>query len=403
MTEKEEPTMPKNSFTQRARLLALAVAAVLALAPSASRSADTLEVPVILAISGPLALVGQPLAQSLEALQRSVNATGGINGRQLQFTILDDASNLETTVQLANQLINKKVPLFLGPTNVASCRAVAPLVTAGPLQYCFSPGGQTTGYSYASGYSTPAAFATAVEYFHALGYRRFAVLDPTDATGQDGDRSLAAVLALPAYRDITVVAQEHYNIGDISVAAQLSRIKAANPQVLFAWATGTPIGNVLRNIRDGGIDLPIFTSHGNLSFTVMKQFGDLVPPSGLYFAGPLFLARELLRGPARNGVEAYVKGLDAVGLKPDGISSLGWDAGTVVVDALRHVPNPTADSLRAYIDGIHGLGGSAAVFDFRDGSHRGISASGILIAKWNPQTSTFIPVSQPGGKPLRGR
>ena len=135
----------------------------------------------------------------------------------------------------------------------------------------------------------------------------------------------------------------------------------------------------------------------------MKQFGDLVPPAGLYFAGPLFLARDFLRGTARTGVDAYVKGLDTMGLKPDGISSLGWDAGTVVIDALRHVPNPTPDTLRAYIDQIHGLGGSAAVFDFRDGSHRGISSTGILIAKWNPQTASFVPVSQPGGKPLGRR
>ena len=227
------------------KLLALSFALVLAFGPAASRAADTLEIPVILAISGPLAIVGQPLAQSLEALQKSVNQAGGVNGRPVQFTILDDASNLETTVQLANQLINKKVPIFLGPTNVASCRAVAPLVTTGPLQYC-SPAVKPL-------ILTPAATRRLLPLPPRWNISRARLsplrrADPTDATTRMVRRWPRSWL--PAYRDITVVAQSTTTSAISARPRELSRIKAPTRSALRV-GHGAPIGSVLRNIRDG--------------------------------------------------------------------------------------------------------------------------------------------------------
>ncbi len=89
-----------------------------------------------------------------------------------------------------------------------------------------------------------------LNFFHQHGWRRLAMLMPTDATGQDGEQSLDAALARPENHDITVVAREHFNISGISVAAQVAHIEATKPDVLYAWTTW-------RAARDGASRPPI--------------------------------------------------------------------------------------------------------------------------------------------------
>ncbi len=388
----------------------LAVIAALSLVPLAARSAAAagppVDVPVIVSLTGPAAFLGNTSRKSLEILEKWANETGGIQGRPLQFNFMDDATNPQNTVQLANQVIASKAPIMIGSSLVATCHAIAPLFEkAGPVQYCLSPGGVTPkhGYSFATSYSTPDVFMTAVKYFRDRGFTRIALLEPTDATGQDGEHAFDAAMA--KYPELKLVAREHFNPTDISVAAQISHIKAANPQVLFAWATGAPIATVLHGAIDAGLDIPIFTSHGNMSYLAMAQLSPLAPKAGLFFGAPRFVAHDTMpNGPAKTGVDTFIRLLTAAGVKPDGAYSQAWDTGLVVLDALRHVgPNGTPDQFRDYIEQIHGLAGSSVVMDFRDGSQRGVPGSAILIARWNPPTNAWVAVSEPGGKPIASR
>lgn len=390
------------------RAISLCVMLALLASVGARAAGEPVTVPVLISLTGPFALVGNAQKLALETLAKTVNESGGVNGRTLQFDFLDDATNTANTIQLANQLIARKAPVVIGPSFVATCRAVTPLfAAAGPVNYCMSSSGPTPkdGYSFTAGYSTVAANRVALSYFRQRGLHKLALLFPTDATGQDGENTLNEALALPENKDMTVVAREHFNISDISVAAQIAHIKASNPDVLDAWTTGASLGTVLHGLQYNGYDLPVLTSYGNLLYSTMSQFGDLAPKAGLYFAGPQFIGREFLpKGAALAGVDTFLKAFAGAGAKPDAVLSTEWDAGLVVVDALRHVPaNPSADDVRRYIETIHGLSGAAATFDFRDGSQRGISAATILMAKWDPNAKTFVPVSMPGGKPLANR
>jgi branched-chain amino acid transport system substrate-binding protein len=380
------------------------LAATLALAPiGGSAAGEPVTVPVVLSETGPFALIGKVQRLALETLMKTVNAQGGINSRPLQFEFLDDASTAANSVQLTNRLVNEKVPVMIGPSFVATCRAVAPLVTAGPVQYCMSPAGPTPkdGFSFVGGMSNAASARVSLNYFRGRGWHRLALFTPTDATGQEGEQDFNEAVASPAGRGMTIVVRDHFNISDISVAAQIARIQAAKPDVVIAWTTGAPLGTVLRGLQFSGYSVPVITSWGNLLYSAMNQFGDLAPPAGLFFTAPRFLAANVLRGADRNAVDTFVKAMEGANLRPDAVLATEWDVGLVVVDALQHAgPNPTADQVRRYIEGIHGLPGAAATFDFRDGSQRGVSPTTIVVGRWDPVAKTFVAASAPGGKPL---
>ena len=191
-----------------------------------------------------------------------INKAGGIHGQDLHFIVHDDQTNPQTAVQLANQVIASKPAIVLGSTLVALCSAMAALMQNGPVMYCFSPGIHPAAGSYvfSSNVSTEDLASGQIRYFRLMGWTRIAIMTSADATGQDAERVLDNVLALPENKDVTIVDRAHFNITDVSVAAQIEHIREAKPQAFIAWTSGSPIATVFKGIVQAGLDIPVATT-----------------------------------------------------------------------------------------------------------------------------------------------
>ena len=116
----------------------------------------------------------------------------------------DDQSNPRVTVQLVQGLLAKHVPVILGPSGPDACAAATPLLAQnGPVLYCLSPTAQAQpgGYVFLTQFSGESGMAVDVRYLRERGLRKIAFITSTDATGQDAERALNAVLAPPRKRD----------------------------------------------------------------------------------------------------------------------------------------------------------------------------------------------------------
>ena len=141
----------------RAALTAAAVLVfALAARGAAPPSGPPYEINVILPLTGGAAFLGQTEWRTLQVLERFENSSGGIQGRPIHLAVQDDQTSPQLGVQLANQVLAKKVPVLLGSALVAICRAMAPLMKDGPVMYCFSPGihPDEGSYVFTSGVST---------------------------------------------------------------------------------------------------------------------------------------------------------------------------------------------------------------------------------------------------------
>jgi ABC-type branched-subunit amino acid transport system substrate-binding protein len=228
------------------------------------------------------------------------------------------------------------------------------------------------------------------------------MLSTTDASGQDGDASLAAALKRPEFADMTLVALEHYGVTDPTANAQLSRIKASGAQAMFAWGTGTPIGTVFRGISDLGIDMPVAVSAGNLVYPVMKQYAALLPP-GMVSAGvPSVAVNSIAPGPLHDAVKLYVDSFKAQGVDPDVSQADAWDPALIVVSAFKKLgAGATAPQIKDYISSLHGFVAANGIYDFRDGSQRGLNASSGIMVRWDPSRNTWVAISKFGGAALK--
>lgn len=386
-------------------LLAVAVAA-LVVGGAPVRAADPYEINAILSLTGPAGFAGSEQKRALGALETFVNRTGGIGGRPVHFVVYDDTTNAQTAVQLANQLMQKNVPVIIGPDLVANCRAVAPLIVQGPVTYCTSPGAPIAlggGYMFAASTANPDVFKAATRYFREKGWHKVALLAPIDATGQEGEASLKEALALPENKDVQLVAIEHFTTSDLTVAAQLARLKQTDPNVLVVWTSGTSYGTVLRNAIDAGIDLPIMATSANTTYAQMDQLKDYQPKGGLYFPGPLYMARDRLpAGPTRDAVDDFLKSVREAGTEPIVPHTFIWDSGLLIVSILRRTgTNVTAKQLHDEFEKLSGVTGVNGPYDFRDGSQRGLGLSSVLLARWDKEHHAFVAASEPGGKPLK--
>jgi len=391
-------------MTLRPRLLTLATAALLcaSIAPATS-AGEPYEINAIVSLTGSAAFLGKEEQQALEAVEKVQNARGGIGGRPIHFVVADDQSSPQVSVQLTNAVIAKKAAVVLGSSLVAQCNAMAALVKEnGPVQYCFSPGihPEHGGYTFSSSVSTRDQAIAMVRYFRLRGWKRIGLLTSTDATGQDAERNFIGAVALPENRGVTLVAQEHFNPSDVSVTAQLEKIKGAGPQAIVGWTTGTPFGTVLRGVAETGIDLPIGAGNGNIIYAQMQQYKQFLPKQ-LYFAGvQYFRDPAQITGPLKTAIATFDKAIAPA--KPDLGQGLGYDPAMIVVDVLRKLgPNANAKQVRDAILALHGYVGINGVYDFHSGDNRGLGVGNAVLVRYDVQRDLFVPVSQPGGAPLK--
>lgn len=387
-------------------IIALSVSGILAMALQGSaKPADAYDINVILPLTGGASFLGKEEQKALRLAEPIVNKAGGIKGQPVHFEFYDDQSNPQTGVQLSNRVIGAKPAVLLGSSLVAVCNAMVPLMQDGPMTYCFSPGIHPPpgSYVFTSSVSTLDLADAMIRYFRLKGWTRLAFLTSADATGQDAERGLDEVVGRSENRDVTVVDHAHFNITDVSVAAQIEHIKAANPQALIAWSTGTPIATVFKSIIQAGLDIPVGTTNGNMTYAQMTQYASFLPKQ-LYIAAPEWVQHEgvITLDPAVEAAQKrFFDAFKATNEKPDIAATLAWDPLMIVVDALQHIgPTATPQQLRDYVGGLKGFAGINGIYDFSKVPQRGLNVQDAIVTLWSPTAQTWQLVSKPTGIPL---
>jgi branched-chain amino acid transport system substrate-binding protein len=390
----------------RVRWLPWVVVALLSVWPVAPLpAAEPFEINAILSMTGAGAFIGTAESRTLNVIEDQTNRAGGVRGRSIRFHVWDDQSNPQVSVQIANALIAAGVAVIVGPTIPATCLALQPLVEKnGPLMFCLNPSIHPAAGSFAfsAGEDSTDVAVVILRYLKARGFTRIASLHATDASGADLDRSFETAFALPEMRSLTLVAHERFNPTDVSVSAQIARIKAANPQALLTWTAGTPLGTVLRGAHDGGLSIPIVTSGGNMNLVQIRQYASFMPPELLFSAQIAWTPGNVGPGPIRDAQRAYDTAIRAAGYQPDAGYTIAWDPAHLVIDAYRRRGfDASAAQVRDAIVGLHGWIGIDGVYDFAGVPQRGLDQNAAQVEAWDAKRGDFIAVSTRGGRIAR--
>jgi branched-chain amino acid transport system substrate-binding protein len=393
--------MPIGMYSRRIAAVGAAFACALLAVPLAA--ADVVEIPVVLPLTGPAAFLGKGTMQGVQGVEDLTNRTGGIGGKKVHFTVQDDQSSPKVAVELLNGILEHKPAIVMGSTIVATCRAMAALIKDGPVMYCFSPGlhPDDKSYAFSGNVSTEDSIDVGLNYLAKSGLARIGVITATDSTGQDADKAIDAAVAA-AHGAITIVDREHFNPTDVSVSAQIAKIKGANPQALVAWITGTPVATVFHAVKDLGLDVPVYTSNGNSISAFLKQWSSVLPATLMLPASPNVVPQQVTDRAAKAAINVYVDEMKRLGFTPDIMNGTGWDPTMLIVSALRKLgPDAAAADVHTYLENLNGFTGILGKYDFRTASQRGLGRDAVYIARWDAPNEAWIAVSRAGGVPIR--
>jgi branched-chain amino acid transport system substrate-binding protein len=203
------------------------------------------------------------------------------------------------------------------------------------------------------------------------GITRIAVLTGNDGFGKGGKGQLEALA--PEY-GLSIVANEVYDVKATDFSDVVAKVKAANPQAVVNWTVAPAQSIVPKNMKQLGLDVPLFHSHGFGNLKYVEQAG--VAAEGILFpAGRLLVADQLPDShPQKKVLTTYKKDYEA--LYKEDVSTFGghaYDALMVVVEGLRKAGKPDRERVRDAIENLKGFVGTAGVFNYSPTDHTGLA------------------------------
>ncbi len=374
-------------------ILALALS-VLALGwgvPTATAQ-EAYKVGAIFSITGPGSSLGIPERDTALMIEADVNAKGGVKGpdgklHPLKIVIYDDASDETKAVLAAKKLIDEdKVTAIVGTTLSGTSLAIldtvqkaeVPLVSCAAAAKIVEPAADRK-WVFKTPQSDFLITGVLADYLKAKGLTKVAWLNVDYAFGQLGwiEFEKAAQKA-----GLTIVANEKFGQKDVDMTAQLTKVKAANPQATVIWSIPPSASIATKNYADLGIQAPMFQSHG----VGNKKYIELAGPASnnvLFPAGKLLVAEQLADNDAQKPVLlAYAKDFEAKFGPRNTFGGHAWDAVYIVMGAMEKAGTDRA-KVRAAIETTRNFVGITGVFNFSPADHNGLdrrAATMIQIA-----------------------
>jgi len=171
-----------------------------------------------------------------------------------------------------------------------------------------------------------------------LGLKRVAVLKDVKSDYSVGLTEFFSEAFKPAGG--TIVAEQAYSAGDQDFSAQLTGIKAKNPEAIFVPGYYTEVGLIARKARELGLTMPILGGDGWESEQLLEIGGEAL--NGAYYSNHFAVDNPdprlqdwLKRFKEKNGKE------------PDAIAGLAYDAAMVLFAHLETMSREDADLFQA--------------------------------------------------------
>ena len=137
----------------------------------------------------------------------------------------------------------------------------------------------------------------------------------------------------------TIVTEQSYSSGDKDFKAQLTSIKAANPEAIFVPGYYNEVGLIVRQARELGITVPLMGGDGWDSPTLTQIGGAAM--EGNFFANHFSTEDQ---SPI---IQDFIRQFKArFNRDPDGMAALGYDAAKVLLDAMTRAGSTESAKVR---------------------------------------------------------
>jgi branched-chain amino acid transport system substrate-binding protein len=287
------------------------------------------------ALSGPAGQYGQSIKNGFDLAVEEINAAGGIKGNKIVLRVEDEQGKKEQAIDVFKKLIfQDRVLMVFGPTLSNSAQAAHPIAQAAKI-VAFGTSNTADGITSIGDYVfrnsvteadvLPETLRVAAKHANV---KKVAVLYGNDdvftKSGYDAFKKALDDLKIP------VTTTETFAKGDVDFKAQLTKIKATNPDAIVLSALIAEGAPIMVQARQLGIDVPFIGGNGMNSvkiFDLAKEKSDK-----LWVGSPWALGNQTKEN--QHFVVAYTQKYKAA---PDQFGAQAYDAMNIAAQALAKI------------------------------------------------------------------
>ncbi len=377
----------------RTRLAVMVVGMVFLIAMgTAGYAADPIKIGAFFDLTGPSSAIGTPTKLVAEMVVKKINEEGGINGQPLQLIPADDEGDPTKAALIAKKFIESdKVVAIIGPTRTDTGMASKPVIEQMKVPTFMCVGGDPIilggkfgpfKYTFKSPQRTSVAVQKIYAYMKKKGVQKIALITAADGFGRDGKSELEKQAG--AY-GLKILANESFQATDNDMTAQLVKIKAAAPEAIVCWTIGKAGSIVAKNVKQLGIQTPLFQCHGLPDPIYIKLAGD-ASEGNIMPSTKLMVANQLPNSDPQKKVI-----LDFIRLYKDVYnydqqfpinthSGYAWDAIYIVANAMKKV-GTNNEKLRDAIEATKGYVGVSGVYNITPEDHNGLGLDSMVVVQ----------------------
>lgn len=351
---------------------------------SLASAAEPIRIGTFLTVTGPASFLGDPELKTLQMVIQDLNAKGGLLGRKVELVHYDTGGNAKEAVNFVKRLIKSDgVDIIVGGTTSGDTMAVIPDVEKEGIPLISLAGAvdivePVKKWVFKVAHSDRMAVAKIYQDLRKQGLTKVALITGDggfDKSGREQLRKLASEYG------IVIVADEAYGNKDTDMTAQLTKIRATDAQAIINFGFGQAPAVVTKNIKQLGIQLPVYQSHGVASKTFIDLAGDAAEGVRLP-AAALVVAEQLPDAdPQKPVLLAYKKQYET---QYGPISTFGghaYDGVMIAIEAIKRASSVNKAAVRDEIEKTKGFIGTAGVFNMAPEDHMGLTLDAFKMVE----------------------
>ncbi len=346
-------------------------------------SSDTIKVGALFAVTGPASFLGAPEKKTVEMFVEELNAKGGVAGKKVELIVKDTAGNPDKAVSFAKQLIEEhNVFAIIGPSTSGESLQIKELceknktilISCAAAEKIVDPVAKYV-------FNTPQKDRHAVSRIFGvmknLGINRIGVIAANTGFGKAGKEQIEK---LAPGAGIQIAISEVYDKDATDLSGVLTKVKGKNVQALVNWSIEPIQAIVAKNMKQIGLDIPLFQSHGFGNVKYAQAAGKA--GEGIIFpAGRLLIADQLPDNHPQKTLLVQYKNAYESRFKED-VSTFGghaYDAILLLTKAIEKAGVVDKEKVRDTMENMTGLVGTAGVFNYSPTNHNGLDENAFEI------------------------
>ncbi len=284
-------------------------------------------------LTGGTATFGKSTQKGIEMALEEINKAGGIEGKLIRIIVEDDQSKPEEAATVVKKLVTQdKVLIVLGEVASSRSLAGAPICQEGKVPM-ITPSSTNPKVTQVGDYIFRVCFLDPFQGEVMAKFARNTLKVNKAAILKDIKNDYSVGLAqffAEIFKNLggTIISEESYSEGDIDFRAQLTALKAKNPEVIFIPGYYTEVGLITRQARDLGINVPLIGGDGWDSPRLIEIGGKAL--ENTYYSN--HYAPEDPRPEVQKFISDFKAKYNEI---PDAMAPLGYDAARIAFDAIK--------------------------------------------------------------------